>query len=84
MSLSTEIESLYESVKAKFSEAGLPLAVHDFFMSEAEKAKAAEAVTEAAEQAIRDKVQAEIDHLTALGYSVVKAAPAPVVGAPIA
>lgn len=81
MALSAEIESLYESVKSKFAD--IPESVHAFFSDAAGKAKADEAATEAAEQAIRDKVQGEIDHLKSLGYTVEKAAPAPVVGAPI-
>lgn len=81
MSFSSEIESLYAAAKEKLGE--LPAEVHSFFSSKIDAAKA----DEAAEQAIRDKVAAEIDHLTSLGYSVVKAIPAPaapVVGAPIA
>jgi len=78
MAFSDEIQSLYESLKAKFVE--IPADVHSFFSSKIDIAKQ----EEAAEQAVRDQVAAEIAHLTSLGYSVVKAIPAPVTNGPIA
>lgn len=66
-SIVSEIESLFTNLRAKVG--GLSAETEGHMSAAIASAKA----EEDAADVIRAKVQAEIDHLTALGYSVVKA-----------
>jgi hypothetical protein len=74
MSISTEIESLFASMKTKLSD--IPAEVESYFSGKIEAAKQAEA-----DEATRE--QGEIAHLESVGYTITKATLAEPIPVPV-